>query len=313
MKKLVAGLIIVFLLFIACIYIFIPAQIGIDESVIAKVSPLAAGRMLVEEKNWHRWWPGTVNNKLADSQFVYNHSNFTIDQQSYNGFKIDISNQSDSVHSLLNLVPLHIDSLQLQWNGIMNASANPFKRLAQYRQLNEIGKDTRHILQALKSFLDKQENIYGIQISRELVKDTLLLSTKATFGVYPNVPAIYGLVNILRDEINKAGAKETNHPMLHVDQLGPKNYQAMVAIPVDKEILANRGFIFKRMVPGYILVADIKGGPASIDKAYTEMKNFMTDYSRVSIAIPFESMVTDRLNESDTSKWVTRIYFPVVL
>ena len=36
----------------------------------------------------------------------------------------------------------------------------------------------------------------------------------------------------------------------------------------------------------------------------------MTDNALSSPAIPFESLVTNRMQEPDTSKWVTKIYYP---
>ena len=79
------------------------------------------------------------------------------------------------------------------------------------------------------------------------------------------------------------------------------------------EFALTDSFSFKRMVKGWILVSDIKGGPARINQAIIEMRNFVNDYSKIPIALPFESMVTDRMAEPDTSKWTTRLYFPIVL
>jgi hypothetical protein len=41
------------------------------------------------------------------------------------------------------------------------------------------------------------------------------------------------------------------------------------------------------------------------------MQQYFADYKRVAMAIPFEYLVTDRETETDTTKWVTRIYAPV--
>jgi hypothetical protein len=36
------------------------------------------------------------------------------------------------------------------------------------------------------------------------------------------------------------------------------------------------------------------------------------DHQRVAPAIPFQSLVTDRTKQPDTSKWVTRLYWPIM-
>ena len=63
---------------------------------------------------------------------------------------------------------------------------------------------------------------------------------------------------------------------------------------------------------GNILVTEVKGGKAEINKAYKQIMNYMADHSRTPPAIPFESLVTDRRNEPDSNKWITRIYYPVM-
>ena len=65
------------------------------------------------------------------------------------------------------------------------------------------------------------------------------------------------------------------------------------------------------MVPGNILVSEIKGGDYSAREALREMHQFMTDNNMSSPAIPFQSLVTNRMEEPDTLKWITKIYYPV--
>jgi len=36
------------------------------------------------------------------------------------------------------------------------------------------------------------------------------------------------------------------------------------------------------------------------------------DYQRAIIAIPFQMLITDRTKETDSTKWITRLYYPVV-
>jgi hypothetical protein len=60
-----------------------------------------------------------------------------------------------------------------------------------------------------------------------------------------------------------------------------------------------------------VLRAEVKGGNATVEEALHQMKIFISDYQKTAMAIPFESLVTDRSKEPDTSKWITRIYTPV--
>jgi hypothetical protein len=62
---------------------------------------------------------------------------------------------------------------------------------------------------------------------------------------------------------------------------------------------------------GNLLIADVKGGPNTVNDAFEEVRMYMKDHKLVAPAMPFESMVTDRYLEKDTAKWVTKIYYPI--
>jgi len=70
-------------------------------------------------------------------------------------------------------------------------------------------------------------------------------------------------------------------------------------------------FIDEMMKAGNILVTEVKGGPSIINNAFKQMDTYVTDHERIPPAIPFLSLVTNRVQEPDTSKWITRIYYPV--
>ena len=88
-------------------------------------------------------------------------------------------------------------------------------------------------------------------------------------------------------------------------------FKTMVAIPVNKVLPGNDSFLLKRLEPGKILVARVKGGLYTTSEALREMEIYKEDNHLMSPAIPFESLITNRLEEPDTSKWVTKIYYPV--
>jgi hypothetical protein len=165
----------------------------------------------------------------------------------------------------------------------------------------------------MQSFFSKPENIYGFTIRQEPVVDSILVSTFAMSKGYPSTAFIYNLLDQLKDYIKNQSAKETGYPMLNINTEDSINYLTRVAIPVDKELKSSGNISYKRMLGrGEILVAEVKGGPGLINNAFYQMKNYVNDYQRVAPAIPFLSLVTDRMNEPDTSKWITRIYYPVM-
>ena len=65
------------------------------------------------------------------------------------------------------------------------------------------------------------------------------------------------------------------------------------------------------MVLGNILTGEVKGGVYVVTQAEQELKNFVTDFRRMSPAIPYQSLITNRMQETDTAKWITRLYYPI--
>jgi len=313
MKKLLIAVVLFLLLISVVIYLFIPSQIQINRSVFARVSPAAASRFFAEKESWQKWWPGRNKDIKADSILYYGNSSFAINQRLYNAFNIEISRNRDSIHSLVQLVPWSLDTLQIQWNGLLNTSVNPLKRVSQYLKVKATRKEMDSLLSHLVHFLQNQENIYGLQIRREIVNDTLLVFKETMMNAEPSAASIDKLVKTLRTYIQAHGAKETDFPMMNVIPVNKDAYRVMVAIPVNQEVPISDSIAIRRMVRGWILISEVNGGPASIRKAFGEMRNYINDYLKTPIALPFESMITDRIAEPDTSKWITRLYFPVVL
>jgi len=66
------------------------------------------------------------------------------------------------------------------------------------------------------------------------------------------------------------------------------------------------------MKGGNILTGEVTGGQEQIEQAQKQMELYISDYQRSIIAIPFQMLITDRTKEPDSTKWVTRIYYPVV-
>ncbi len=167
------------------------------------------------------------------------------------------------------------------------------------------------MLDSMKCFLEKEENIYGINVQRTKVKDTLLVATKNTLSNYPSIENVYTLISILRNYIKANDAVETGYPMLNVRTSDSIHFETMVALPVNKFLNNHERILHKEMVPGNILVTEAKGGLYNVAKAFNSLKDYVEDHQLQSPAIPFESLIIDRLHEPDTTKWITKIYYPI--
>jgi len=313
MVKLLWGTALLIIIAILFIYISIPGKIIFSKVTYLKSSKNSAHRFLSEENNWKKWWPADLKNNasaISQSKYYFKNYSYTITGRSDISVNIQISKGSDSVNSLLQIIPLLSDSIALKWNGFFHASNNPIKKIENYIAAKRMKNNMAEIIQSAKSFLINDKNVYGLNIKKESVKDTFLISTKITSDNFPSTETIYSLIHKLQKYVLLNNAVETNSPMLNVTE-DNGIYKTMVAIPINKEIAQNDNFVFKKMVPGKILISEVTGGVFTARESLSKMSLYMEDYRLTSPAIPYESLITNRMEEPDTSKWVTKIYYPV--
>lgn len=299
-----------FLLVIATIlYFLIPANKNTGYKVMVNCTESGASRKIINKENWQLWWPGQ---KINDTLYTYQSRTYKIDKILLNGIQTTIFNNKDSVKAVLQVLFYGNDSTQFQWmfNNI-NYSANPLIRFKQYFAVRKCSKNIVLLLENMKKYFDNPENIYGLKITRQRVAEASMISLKDTFQQYPSTQEIYGMIQSVKGYIQKKGGEESGHPMLHVEKEGPAIFEVMVAVPTKKDLPSEGQFELKHMHLGFILTADVKGGAYSIVKGEEELTNYFRDYKKNSPAISFQSLVTDRLTETDSTKWVTRLYYPV--
>ena len=313
MKKLLLGFFTLILLVIAGIYIFIPGQITITKSVSMAANRDALLRKLQSGASWKEWWPG--NEDINDTALSYSLKGIRFTPRSPRALSVPVLIQSGGFETStdLTLLPQNMDSTTLHLEAVIPFSTNPVKRFRQYLKTEKLENSFSEILQSIRNRYSSITNLYDYDIQKKKVVDSILISTFAENKGYPSITRIYELIDQLKDYIKKNAAADTGFPMLNIYTADSVNYLVRVAIPVDKKLPGSGNISYKSMLGGgNILVTEVKGGKAEINKAYKQIMNYMADHSRTPPAIPFESLVTDRRNEPDSSKWITRIYYPVM-
>jgi len=134
-----------------------------------------------------------------------------------------------------------------------------------------------------------------------------------SFGVAPSSLVVLPTNRVQTNMVPDANIMD-HIPMVNIMPLEdrPGTYRLMVAIPVSTAIGSKGDVSFMRLIPGRYLITDVNGGPATVDRALAALKDFIRDHQRTVMAIPFQSLITNRMQEPDSSKWVTRIYYPVM-
>lgn len=293
---------------VSLIYFFIPGSQMFYYKITVNCAESSVSRLLLDKEKWPAWWPGK---KEEEDSYSYKDYDYSIHNMFLNSFEATVSHHADSTKGSLQIFPATTDSTQLLWTSTFNFSINPLTRLTQYQRSLRIKSNIQQLLETVKTYLDQQEHIYGMKIVQQKVTDSSLIAVKQVFQRYPSTAEIYGMVQSLKDYIRKKSGEENNYPMLNVYQDGPDRYETMVAIPTKKDLPSEGIFHLKKMVLGNILMGEVTGGVHTVIKGEQELKNYVNDYKKVSPAIPYQSLVTNRALEADTAKWVTRLYYPI--
>ena len=264
----------------------------------------AAERFLGSETGWNKW-------RSSNTPLTYNNCSYHIMKNMTDIIGIDMQSSGKTITSTINVTPIGSDSSLALWMCRIETSGNPFQKLQQYFDAQQIEKNMTVLLSEAKIFLQNRDSMYGIHIIETKVTDTVLINTKTSLTHYPETADIYNVITTLKNYAQQNNAAITGYPMMNISKQ-KDTFKLQVALPVNKLLPANGAIVPKQMIPLKILVADVTGGAARVNEAFDQMQNYVDDHARESPAIPFISLITDRTQEADTSKWVSKIYYPVL-
>lgn len=313
MKKILIAILFLLLASLMAIYVLIPSNIKVSKVLAINCSINAGTRFIMDTSQWNKWWPQNETNKKTNAQKLeWKQASHQADNALFNGFGVQTNFKEHNIKGELIYAQLGLDSMAVFWNYQLASSWNPINRVTDYLFMKDLKEVITDPLKSLQAFLESKEKVYGMQIVQDMVKDTILVSTKKIFPSQPSQETVLTMIEQLKKYAQATGAKQTGFPMLNVTVLDSTHFQTMVALPVDKQIPETGNFSWKRMVAGKILIGEVTGGTYKAEAAMKQMKLYVQDYHITSPAIPFYSFVTDRGLEKDSTKWITRIYYPVM-
>jgi hypothetical protein len=313
MKKWIVWFFVILVLGVASIYIFIPAKIVITNISSAEATITGEFRYISQEENWEKWWrdaEGKSHNK--GEPFTYGINEFRISKRSYNAVGIDIRQEGADIPSFINLISYAIDSTGAVWACEMPSTFNPFTRVRNYLNAQEIKKNITGVMKVFSAFISNPKNVYGMTIYKTTVRDTLMVSARFTSPDYPTTAQLYGYFDTLKQSIIKQKGIPVGFPIMNLRKMPDGSFETQTGMPTNR-LLKNDGKILAlRMPPGLFMTADVRGGAYTADEGMKQLDLFVQEYNRVKIATGFQILITDRRNEPDTTKWITKLKIPIV-
>jgi uncharacterized protein (UPF0333 family) len=311
MKQTFAVVISIVILFLAITYFVLPNNSNVSVSVKANASMACVQRVLATKKLYSNWLPKD-GKQISANEFLLDDCTFTFISDNFLNNSITVKYKGLLTSSMVIFEPARDSSFTSVGFQFPNSN-NPFTKLSNYFTYKHVETTTQKLLNSLQSFLSTSDNVYGVSMKKSILKDSTLIALKSLSNSYPTIADIYKNIDILKTFAITNGAKATNPPMLNIYKDAENGYAFMVALPIDKWLDNSGNIIAKRMLAGGNILesGEIKGGFYTVDNFLKELENFRADVNGMSPAIPYQSLITDRSKESDTSKWVTKLYFPI--
>lgn len=314
MKKLIVGIVlVVVILTLGVSFLIIPPQLLVNNVLTASVNVDGAFRNISKEKNWEKWFPQKI---IGDSSGIYNLKSgdyyFKVHQILYNAVEVLIKKGNTTDTSLIQFIAQGKDSVRIGWSTIINTGSNPFSKINNYFRAAAIKKQTSQLLSSMRHYFEQSKNLYDLDIKMEKVAIEFMVINSKTFSHQPTTPEIYGIINEAYQYISLQKGELEGAPMLNILVKDTATYKVQIGIPIKQKIAENEFFKVKAMFKGgNILVANITGPQQKIDDGIKNFNQYMLDYQRTMMAMPFQMLITDRNKQKDSTKWITQLYFPV--
>ena len=290
------------------IYVYIPSTIINSKTVSVKCIDKNILLLIGNKQGWSKWLP---KESVASDLIQYKDYQIRLGPATYTSVVFDALKDEDVIFNEIGFVKDSVTKTKISVISSVATGMNPFTRFRKWQMMNNYETVLDELLQQLISFAEDRKNIYGVDITDGRIPDSLFISTRKTFDHHPSEAEVYEMIDQLVVYTNAKNAKQVNPPMMHVEQLDSSHFEIMVALPVDKVIENEGNYLFKQMVKGNTLIAEVRGGRATINNGLKALEQFKSDYQFTSPAISFELMITDRRAQPDTAQWVTRLYYPI--
>jgi hypothetical protein len=295
-RKLTLALVILIVFCVAAIYIAIPRTMVISTIEPVRCNSSGAARVLSREDLW---------TKILGREDVGGYT-IGVRGKGFHEVGLGLFAGEDSATGKMGLLSLgNFDSVALRWDCDYETGVWPVARVRGYFRAKRLLKAMDSVTLRLKDWLEHTENIYGIKMVDSMSGISNLVLIRKWTPAYPSVEDVYERVHALRNYVVSQGAKETDYPMFHVSEKTDKGYESMVGIPVDTILKATAQIEPKRYVPWKVMTGKVVGGPQQAERGMLLLQQYVTDHQKPAMGLPFQSLVTERDKEADTTKWVT--------
>jgi hypothetical protein len=267
----------------------------------------------MHETTWHKWWPGDVEIVNQKPTFQQGEVKYTVERVLSNAFELKASSNSLSTNAVLRLTPETNGYVTLSLATSISLPNNPVDRIKTLIFSSRLKASYKKVLTKLSGYYTPVKNLYDFDIKESNVQVEYITTQAQTFSHYPSVKEIYSMIDETQSFVKTQGGAEMGFPMLHVSEISTSQFFTQIGIPTNKQLPDSKTMKTKRMLKGgHILTAEVTGNRLKLSEAKKQMEFYIQDQNKVTVAISYEYLITNRVEQPDSNKWVTQLFFPII-
>ena len=307
--------------------LFLPSSAETKQSETINTPALTVFKQVNNLQNWEQWSP--LKQKKPELEFTYEGSELgvgavqiwkvnskekimkIVESQPYQRILMEKITYADETPVDVFWTFVEKDGkTDVTWGINVEELSYPFGRFMAFTMSDKTEKYFKQGLENLKKYCENLPPYPKVEITKtqEIIGLAIKDSANAnTMG--QKMSEMYGelMTYTFKKKIQMAGYPFTIWYSWDMDK--PMVFAA--AIPMIKKY-DGKGRIFPiKIAPTEAVTALHKGSYNSSDFTWMAIDEFIKEHKLVSAGDPWETYITDPTNEPDTSKWETRLYWPI--
>ncbi len=293
--------------------LILPLQSNVKETIRLSANNDALFRQLMQDSTWEKWWPGKTVEVNSKAILVQDDIEFSVHRILYNTIEFKTNSNSYEFNSILEIMAEPSNELTLTLATSVPIPHDPINRIKALVFASKLKRAFHTILANLTEHYKNPKNLYDLEIKEVSVPFEYVATVSQNCTHKPTLSEIYALISQVKKYIKSNGGIEKGYPMLNSTRLNANDFFLQVAIPIDKRLPESKNIKSKWMLKGgNIISAQVTGNRKAIENVKKKIELYIQDNHKNTVAIPYEYLITNRLEQPDSNKWVTQIYFPVI-
>jgi effector-binding domain-containing protein len=322
--------ILLLILVMGIISFFMPSKIEIEKSIVIKAMPEVVFEQVNDLHNWEKWSPWIEADTTMDIKYFGNEkgegAGFEWKSENPrigNGIITVLSSVlNDSILCEIEFLKkdkatatFYFNKVEagtrVNWSIKMNIGVNPLKRLMRALIIKRISNDSEKGLRNLKRNIESTRIIDQALVETTQFPGFRFEGIRATAKPQEIRQKMSFFLSELREYIKTNNLKVIGSPFSIFFSFTVDKIDFLTGIPTEDTGKDSKTIISGKIDSCKVATLDYYGPYSGIEKGYSVINKWIDDNKKKGSGEPFEIYITNRENEKDSTKWLTRIFFPI--